>query len=213
MSKETIIQNLSNLPYLKTLPQTIKSFELTVALSESADEFLLAYYYHQELFIQIKIAYSFTTKDFLIKEKIGLNEFVNMKYISPNQELFIDTLRDNLDKIIRSYQELNTNVILEQKGIFAWQHNLPAHIDSFRLIINPTRPIPYLNGSSILIDYTDFELNSQLIIYYNEFRDEFFADIRHKNELKTCNIFNCTKLEELQEILKEKLTSTLQDLT
>ena len=63
MSKETTIQNLSNLPCLTTLPQTLNSFELTIALTESTDEFLLAYYDNQDLFI----AFSKKSRTYLLQ--------------------------------------------------------------------------------------------------------------------------------------------------
>ena len=56
-----------------------------------------------------------------------------------------------------------------------------------------------LNGSYIIFDYSDFALESNFIIYYNEFRSEFYGEARIKNIPEMNYTFDSDSLLELEE--------------
>ena len=70
--------------------------------------------------------------------------------------------------------------LIEEAGLLNWAYTgkLPQKIGAFELYITPDNPIDYINGSTLFIDYSDFEHGNQLVFFYNSFRDEFFAETK-----------------------------------
>ncbi len=68
-----------------------------------------------------------------------------------------------------------------------------------------------LNGSYIVFDYSDFDIESNFIIYYNEFRSEFFGEARIRNIPEMNYTFDSKNLEELEEKLRAKLRAHMVD--
>ena len=80
------------------------------------------------------------------------------------------------------------------------------------MVITPEAPVRVLNGSYIVFDYSDFALKSNFIIYYNEFRCEFFGEARILNIPEMNYVFDSKSLPELEEKLKSHLTDRLQEI-
>ena len=83
---------------------------------------------------------------------------------------------------------------------------------SHSMFITPEAPVRVLNGSYIVFDYSDFALKSNFIIYYNEFRCEFFGEARILNIPEMNYVFDSKSLPELEEKLKAHLTDRLQEI-
>jgi hypothetical protein len=100
------------------------------------------------------------------------------------------------------------------KKIVEWNYKdkLKQEIAGFTLYIKSDEPVKVINGSYIIIDYSDFATESNLIIYYNVFRDEFFGEIRIRRTPQMISAFDTSDLSELAAKLDEKLAETLEQV-
>lgn len=111
---------------------------------------------------------------------IGLTEFCLMEFITASFEVFEQHLRHYLKGAIHDlvvYNPDNMSYVTKEMEITAWDYTniLPETLEGFQLFIKPSAPVRVLNGSYIVFDYTDFAIESNFIIYYNEFRCEFLG--------------------------------------
>ena len=97
--------------------------------------------------------------------------------------------------------------------------SLPAKVGDYELYITPDNPLPYINGSFIFLDYTDFKHGNQIYFSYNIFRDELFAEMRKNHLPLTTDAFDVLgnvpaedKLQALQVHMEANLMATLENL-
>ena len=102
----------------------------------------------------------------------------------------------------------------EVMGFKEWNYwkTLPKQIGNFELYITPGCPLEYINGSWIILDYSDFANGNQLMFLYNSFRNELFAEMKKGHLPLTTEEFNANSLEALSALLEEKLEKTLTTL-
>jgi len=108
----------------------------------------------------------------------------------------------------------NLGSIIIDKQILEWPYGneLPQELLGFELFIKPSAPVKIINGSYIIIDYSDFSNESSLVIYYNIFRDEFFGEARIRRTPQMSAVFDATTLEKLQENIATHLNKVLQSI-
>ena len=63
-----------------------------------------------------------------------------------------------------------------------------------------------------MADYSDFSIESNFIIYYNEFRCEFFGEARVKNIPEMRYDFDSKTIEELEQKLDNQLAERLRGI-
>ena len=80
------------------------------------------------------------------------------------------------------------------------------------MYIAPSQPLKVLNGSYIIIDYTDFTAESSLLVYYNIYRDEFFGEMRVRRTPQVINTFDTKKISDLELQLRDYLEPTVKKL-
>ncbi len=137
-------------------------------------------------------------------------EFCAIEYISGNLTAFEEILKDRLPKTLAELgnpSKSKISSILYDKKILAWHYEelLPPSYAGFELFIAPKHPVRVINGSYIIIDYSDFDNSSNFAIYYNIFRDEFFGESRIFDIPEVSYAFDATELDELAEKLSKKL--------
>lgn len=209
LSSNQLLSEMQTCEKLKLFPQEIDNFTLKINIQKTDEGFDILTYTNLNKFAKISLFYNMATKDYILKEYLGLTEFCNIKFINPSRDLWLDTVLYNLPSIIQRYSLTNTNPILQEKGILQFRFDFPALLQDFQLLISPQKPFSYLSGSSIILDYTNFTNNKQFLIYYNEFRDDFFAEYRVNNILCPCNVFDCRTIEDLELLLEANLEKTL----
>ncbi len=69
-----------------------------------------------------------------------------------------------------------------------------------------------VNGSFIVIDYSDFATASNLTVYYNMYRDEFFSERRIRRLPEIVTDFDAKALNALVEKLSVRLEPALGNL-
>ena len=104
--------------------------------------------------------------------------------------------------------------IVSDKKITEWAlgRELPEKLEGFSLFIRPAQPVKINNGSYIVVDYVDFSLESSFTLYYNIYRDEFFAEARIWNIPDVNYDFDSNELPELEEKLHQRLLPRLQEI-
>ena len=102
----------------------------------------------------------------------------------------------------------------EVMGFKEWDFwkTLPKKIGNFELYITPESPLEYINGSWVILDYSDFANGNQLMFLYNSFRNELFAETKKGYLPLTTEEFNANSLEALNALIEKKLEKTLNDL-
>ncbi|MBR5486440.1 MAG: hypothetical protein IKV70_00525, partial [Phascolarctobacterium sp.] len=102
----------------------------------------------------------------------------------------------------------------EVMGFKEWDYwkTLPKKIGNFELYITPESPLEYINGSWVILDYSDFANGNQLMFLYNSFRNELFAETKKGYLPLTTEEFNANSLEALNALIEKKLEKTLIDL-
>ncbi|MPL81514.1 hypothetical protein SDC9_27439 [bioreactor metagenome] len=214
---EKIIQGLSEWPFLTELPQECCGFIFEKQLKESDDKYLIFRYYNEEWKRSFTVLYDGATKEFLARIVVGLTEFCDICYIVGSLEQLEKVLQERLESTLSDLATFNIkhiDCILREKMVIEWPfaQQLPKKVGEFSLFISPSAPVKAINGSYIIIDYCDFASESNLIIYYNIFRDEFFGEIKIRRTPLMTAEFDAKMLNELEEKITEKLVETLESI-
>ncbi|MDM8142277.1 hypothetical protein [Megamonas hypermegale] len=214
---EKVQAEVSAWAYLNQLSPIEKNFRLKMLMREEGDTFQIYSYENEDLKRSVMIYYHEETKEYKLMITIGLTQFCAIEYISADLAQLEKILRERFDNLlgdISSFNEDHMSIIIKEKKIMQWDYidKLPQEICGFRLFINPREPVKVINGSYIIIDYCDFAAQSNFIIYYNVFRDEFFGEAKIHRIPEITYEFDSSELKDLRLKLEEKLENTLKQL-
>lgn len=214
---EKVQAEVSAWAYLNQLSPIEKNFRLKMLMREEGDTFQIYSYENEDLKRSVMIYYHEETKEYKLIITIGLTQFCAIEYISADLAQLEKILRERFDNLlgdISSFNEDHMSIIIKEKKIMQWDYidKLPQEICGFRLFINPREPVKVINGSYIIIDYCDFAAQSNFIIYYNVFRDEFFGEAKIHRIPEITYEFDSSELKDLRLKLEEKLENTLKQL-
>lgn len=214
---EKIIEEVGNWVFLKGLADELEGFHLKRILKQEGMKYVLFSYCQDEQHRSFTVLYDHATRDFLARIVFGLTEFCDTTFIVNNLAALERILCEKMRQTLRCLLVFDENTLESnfiEKKILEWNygHNLPERIADFELFISPCKPLKIINGSYIIIDYSDFQLESNLIIYYNIYRDEFFGEIRIKRTPQMTATFDALSLAELEDKLEAHLVTTLNDI-
>lgn len=203
--------------YKDGLPEDLHGFKLRHIDAENGDSYELFAYENESCHRSALAYFHEETREYKFKIRIGLTEFCLMQYITDKLEVFEGYLRHYLEQSIHDLGQYNPETlsyIMREQNITVWDYkpHLPPVLEGFELFITPDRPVRVLNGSYIIFDYSDFALESNFIIYYNEFRSEFYGEARIKNIPEMNYTFDSDSLLELEERLREHLVERLREI-
>ena len=215
--KEKITAQVEAWDYMKTLPEEVHGFTLAVLMQESGDTLDLYRYENKETHRSITIYYHEETKEYKLRMRIGLTEFCVIEYIYAGLDDFQKILEKRCDNLLADMENFNPDhvtSIVHDKKIMQWDYKekLPETYEGFHLFITPDKPVRVINGSYIIFDYSDFANESNFIIYYNVFRDEFFGESRIFNIPEVSYDFDSHELQEFIDKLDVKLFPHLKGL-
>lgn len=214
---EEIIQDLQEWKLIDELPKKVHGFLFEKQLQKKDKQYLIFRYHNDSINRSFSVLYDGATKEFLARIVVGLTEFCDIRFIANKKETLENVLRHNLENTLKDLAYFNIKTIdsiVREKQIIEWPYvnNLPKQIGDFVLFIAPNQPLKVINGSYIIIDYSNFNSQSNLIIYYNIFRDEFFAEMRINRTPHMIADFDAKTLDELQEKIDKKLIETLKSI-
>ncbi|HWR40606.1 MAG TPA: hypothetical protein VN611_13990 [Patescibacteria group bacterium] len=214
---DKIIEMVQQWPYLETLPDRIGRFVLSREMRVEGTRYCVFSYHYQEKYRSFYVVYDKATKDFMARVTVGLTEYCDVNTIAVNLENLEKLLSGNMEKTLLKLSDFNVTSlcsICREKQIVEWEygHSLPENVAGFELYIRPAEPVRMLNGSYAVLDYSNFDTESNLIVYYNIFRDEFFGEIRIRRTPESTTRFDAKTLPELEEQLQKHLIPVLENM-
>lgn len=214
---EKIKAQIADWQYRKELPKLWHGFTLNRTMVAGKDSFDLYCYENKELHKSAVIYFHEETHEYKIRLKIGLIEFCRIEFITASLATFENLLKAQFEQVLMDMAEFNpkslSSIVLDKK-ITTWDTgaSLPKTLLGFNLFITPAQPVKINNGSYIIIDYVDFSLESSFTVYYNIYRDEFFAEARIWNIPDVSYDFDSNELTELEEKLHQHIMPRLKNI-
>lgn len=214
---EKLIEQFKQWSYLETLPANLHGFRLAVEQQQAGTQYRLFSYYNEALDKHFLVLYDKATKEYIARWRIGLIEFCDVNFIAPDLAMLENLLRARLESVLQCMAAFNPatlgSVFLGKK-ILEWTYSaaLADSLHGFSLVIKPTQPLKGINGSYIIIEYSDFAEKTNLLIYYNIYRDEFFGEIIFRGTPQMTTLFDAETLPDLEGKIKAALEPALAEL-
>lgn len=214
---EKIIAQVEAWDLLAKLPKNFADFTLRIELEQRGTQYRIFTYENKEAHRSFSVLYDQATKEYFARTVIGLMEYFDVNFIVGDIPCLDRLLAQKLEGVLTSLAFFNRekldSIILDKK-IIEWPYGkeLPQNVMGFELFIKPDEPVKVINGSYIILDYSNFETESNLAIYYNIFRDEFFGETRIKRTPTMAAVFEAKTLDELQEAVAAQLVCVLEKI-
>lgn len=214
---EKIIAQIQAWELLSKMPAEFAGFTLKLELQERGTQYCIFTYQNIQWHKSFSVLYDKATKEFFARTVVGLTEYFDVNFIVGDigllEKLLIKRLKDTLMSLA-VFNRDNLGSIIIDKKIIEWSYGkeLPQELVGFELFIKPCEPVKIINGSYIIIDYSDFSNESSLVIYYNIFRDEFFGEARIRRTPHMSAVFDATTLDKLQENITVHLKVILESM-
>lgn len=223
-SIEEIEAGLKDWDFLPKLPQEIDAFKLVPGTGIDGQILNIAAYTNEAMHCRLDITYTKETFDYVPVKTVGLHTFRDERYFCRDRQRFGDMMLDHLSDIL---QGIDRNVAHKfpyeaaELHFEDWDYwrSLPQNIAGYELFITPDNPLPYINGSIIFLDYTDFANGNQVYFSYNIFRDELFAELKQQHLPLTTDVFDVAgsvpaadKLAALTLLLERNLEPAMNKL-
>lgn len=214
---EKIIEQVAQWEFLQKIPQELFGFTLINELITCGSQYRIFTYNNSVRHRSFTILYDKATKEFLARTVIGLTEFCDISFITGDIVSLENILKERLERTLRglaNFDPASLCLRFREKKISEWAYvtQLPKQLAGFELFINPQESVKALNGSYVIIDYSDFANESNFTLNYNIYRDEFFSEIRLRRTPVMTADFDAKTLVELEGKLNEKLHQTLENL-
>lgn len=219
MHQETIEKveaSLEGWQLLESLPPEIAGFHFSLLRAPHEDMYDIFSYENPALHRRVTAYFHEETQEYKLRVRIGFIEFCRIEFITASLGAFSQALEEHLaaliDGMVTFHPESLSSLVLK-KGIREWPYGkqLPETLEGHELFIRPQQPVKITNGSYIIIDYVDFEQESDVTIYYNMYRDEFWGEVRAHSIPDVSYVFDCHELDELQKKLEERLVPRLRE--
>ncbi|MBO4780171.1 MAG: hypothetical protein J5497_05995 [Selenomonadaceae bacterium] len=212
-----IAAQVAELHFAEDLPAEIDSFKLKKFFAADGDKFIFFSYDNDEIHCVIKTYFHEETAEFKVSQSIGLTEFCLTKFFTEDLARFKELLDTELADVLKNLRGLRggkINRFLRELKLDAWIYgqNLPATLEGFELFISPAAPVEVTNGSFIVINYADFNLNSDFVLYRNIYTDEFSGERRICGATHITYAFDAKTLDELEAKLKKNLVDELREI-
>lgn len=225
---ETIIEACKGLDY-SWLPQSVEGFTLVTSSDsdyteltnriESGEEVLRVpiFHYQNDLGWRWCALYDKEVEDYTVHIEMPLFSFVDISFVRADLESFWNGLKERCVKGL-------TNMLIEpsnnftftyrRRGISTWDFSevMPKQLEGFVRDIDPAHGIRMINGSFIIGEYRKMDECTGLLLYYNELRDEYFAELRYKSYPEIDHHLDAKNLDGLADVLREHLGPVLKGL-
>lgn len=165
----------------------------------------------------VSIVYDTGTKEYMVLVQVGLTEFCDIRFIHEQLDPFVACLRDSLQRRLEMLRGGNLSLLesgFRDSGVFDSDidEGLPAEQAGFQLFLRPRESLPVTNGSYLILDYSDFDAQSGLRIFFNLFRDDYYGEFLLLGVPQATNRFDSRALPLLREKLKNGLGASLNEL-
>ena len=212
--KNKLTAQAEEIHFAENLPAELEGFTIKKIFAPDEDKFIFFTYANEKNHCALTTYFHAETSEFKVRQRIGLTEFCLTNFFTEDFKTFQSLLNAELADVLKNLRGLrdkSINNFLREKKIDKWAYgkNLPATLEGFELFISPAAPVEVTNGSFIVINYADFSINSDFVLYYNVYSDEFSGELRIDGAPHVSYAFDAKTLEELEAKLKENLTTEL----
>ena len=216
-TKNKIAAQVAESHFAEDLPDELDGFAVKKIFAAAEDKFILFRCVDDEIHCAVTAYFHEETMEFKVLQSIGLTEFCLTKFFTEDFAHFRELLRAELSGVLKNLRDLRSkepNQFLREKKLDTWSYgkNLPATLEGFELFINPAAPVEVTNGSFIVINYADFKSNSDFVLSYNVYSDEFSGEKRINGAPHVTYAFDAKTLDELEIKLKKNLSVELQSI-
>ena len=212
-----IAAQVAELHFAENLPAELEGFALKKIFAADGDKFIFFTYVDEEIHCAVKTYFHEETAEFKISQSIGLTEFCLTKFFTEDFKHFKELIDDGLAEVLKNLRGLRdgkVNRFLHELKLDEWAYgqNFPATLEGFELFIRPAAPVEVTNGSFIVVNYADFELKSDFVLYRNIYTDEFSGERRICGATHITYAFDAKTLDELETKLKSNLLDELREI-
>ena len=216
-TQNKIAAQVAELKFAENLPAELEGFALKKIFAADGDKFIFFTYADDEIHCAIKAYFHEETAEFKISQRIGLTEFCLTKFFTEDFAHFKELIDAELADVLKNLRGLRggkSNRFLRELKLDAWDYgqSLPATLEGFELFINPAAPVEVTNGSFVVVNYADFELQSDFVLYRNIYTDEFSGERRICGATHVTYAFDAKTLDELEIKLKANLIDELREI-
>lgn len=214
---EKLLADIKDWHYVDKLPNEWFGYTLIRQNEDIGDKYDLFTYENKTANRSVTAYFHEETMEYKFRVHIGLTNFCQIQYITAKLSTFEENLNKYLEQSIHdlsTYNPESLSYIMREQRITDWNYSdlLPAELDGFQLYINPSAPVRVLNGSYIIFDYSDFSIESNFIVYYNEFRSEFYGEARIRNIPEMNYVFDSRTIPELEDKIRNHLQNRLHEI-
>ena len=209
-----IAAQVEEIHFAENLPAELEGFAIKKIFAPDEDKFIFYTYADEKIHCALTTYFHEETQEFKVRQKIGLTEFCLTNFFTEDFKTFqslLDAELADVLKNLRGVRDKSLNPFLREKKIDGWSYgkNLPATLEGFELFISPAAPVEVTNGSFIVINYADFSINSDFVLYYNIYTDEFSGETRLNGAPNISYAFDAKTLKDLESKLQKNLTAEL----
>ena len=212
--KNKLTAQVEEFHFAENLPDELEGFTIKKIFAPNEDKFIFFTYANEKIHCALTTYFHEETSEFKVRQRIGLTEFCLTNFFTEDFKTFqslLDAELADVLKNLRGFRDKSIDNFLREKKIDNWTYgkNLPATLEGFELFISPAAPVEVTNGSFIIINYADFSINSDFVLYYNIYSDEFSGELRLDGAPHVSYAFDAKTLKDLETKLKENLTTEL----
>ena len=216
-TKNKITAEIETTNFFDELPAEICGYNLKKIFNDNEDKFFYFSYENETLHRTFTAYFHEETKEYKVRVKIGLTEFCLTKFFTNKFENFLEILKSDMKTAIENLSapvDTNADLLIADKNFAAWNYpkNLPKNLEGFELFITPEKPVKITNGSYIILNYSNFETDCDLTIYYNVYTDNFSGESKINLVPNVSYLFDADNLKDLETTLQKNLSSELHNL-
>ncbi len=215
---EVIRERRANWEFLQKLPRELHGFTFVEGgAMMTRHEFLLGAYENAAARRRLELIYTKETFDYVPIRQVGLLRYRDFRFITRDKDQFVEWITGNIDRLVEETTPTyipRSKRLLKMKGILDWHFpdTLPDRVGNFVKFIGPQYPLDFINNTTVILDYSDFEAENELMFMYNRARNEFYAENKKHMIPNTMHEFDAKKLTDLEELLAEQLEPYLLEL-
>ena len=214
---EVIEERRPHWEFLQKLPKELHGFTFEEGGQLKGHEFLLGAYVNEAARRRLELIYTKETYDYVPVRQVGLHRYRDFRYITRDKDVFVEWINGAIDRLVEETTPTyipRSGHMLKAKGILDWHFpdKLPDRIGNFVKFIGPQYPLEFINNTTVILDYVDFDAGNELVVMYNRAREEYYAENKKQFIPNTIHDFDAKKLAGLEELLEEKLEPYLLEL-
>lgn len=217
---EDIQASLESWDFIAQLPEAVGSFRKQPGRGIEGQMLYMVSYVDEANYRRLELIYTKETFDYLPLKMVGLNVFRDERYYCRDKEKFAKLMLEHLEQLLGELS-VDCQSGYGYEGIEmhfdTWEYwkTLPKQIGSFKLFITPDKPVRYINGSTIFLDYMDYEKQSHLYFLFNGYKMEVFGEMLQANVPVTTKDFTVPEEDDhgrRKDMKPEKILPRFEEL-